>query len=685
VVGSRAGVDTLGRHGGVAVPHRRSLDTRVLGEEQRLGAERRPDLVEGHLHPLTDTGPIPVRQGRQDRVRPEDPARRIGVEQRGPRDLAVGVAGDRGQRGGRLDVRPVGEPVAPWPVRPVPRHRQHDETGVHRRQGRPVEAEVPHHPSAVVLDEHVGGADEVEQHLAAVGHGEIDADVPLVAVHLGEVERAVVGLALEVLRRPRPVQRPGRRTFGPLDLDHIRTEVGEVAAAERSGPVLRDLDHPQPGERAGPACARTAARGATRRNGRRPHRRCGLRAHGGIVLADRRSPATALRSTRRETVRLAGEPQRGSVAVDRIGLPPGPEGELRVLEDPRRGHDRGDRDPQELAPLHDLGHRAVRRPAGDRVEDPWDVREPGRDVPGEILRREVRSFDEGEDRVVRDDPHQVEAAVGGVDQVAGDTLHHLPAPRPRGHQPRVCSEHGVELRHLDVLSTPRRPAFPEPDLGSEEGVRPRVQRRLSARQPQRLTVRRAGDAEVPAHRPDTQVRRRRPGPGAGASPRAHIHDDRPLRDPGGDRRRERVVVVDEEDVGVGEQSRQDRVVDPVDAHRAPTCGEVGEPQPGSRRTERRPGPERGAGSRFEEDHVGAEIGGQLRGEPRREPAATDDDTVADERAVHLGRPGGRPGIPRGPLHGEHATPRRCRPCPQRRVRTILRRRVRSRRGCSTRE
>ena len=305
VVGADAPVHALRRHPRVAVGHRRAHLAGALQGDQRVDAGDHAALVERHLDPLALAGARPVVQRRHDRHGGVVARHRVGVEQRGARQLPVGVAGDRRQRAGGLDVGPVGHPVALGPVGPVARHRHHDQRRVHRPQLLVAEPEVGHHAGAVVLQHDVGRAHQLEERRLAVGRGQVDAHPALVAVHLVEVHRPVPRLALLVLRRADPHQGACRRPSGPLDLDAVAAEVGEEPSGHRAGPVGGDLDDPQPFQRRPFGGDRGARRRRPALSSRRP-----------VVGPERRRRTAACRRGGREPVRLA------RVAHVAVALPP---------------------------------------------------------------------------------------------------------------------------------------------------------------------------------------------------------------------------------------------------------------------------------------------------------------------------------------------------------------------------
>src|SRR5215470_10173821 len=87
---------------------------------------------------------------------------------------------------------------------------------------------------AEILDEDVGGPDQLQQPLDVAGPLEIEGDAALVGVDGEEAWRH----ALPERRAPAP----RIIALGPLDLDHVRAHVGEDLRGDGSGQILRDLD-----------------------------------------------------------------------------------------------------------------------------------------------------------------------------------------------------------------------------------------------------------------------------------------------------------------------------------------------------------------------------------------------------------------------------------------------------------
>ena len=153
--------------------------------------------------------------------------------------VVVGVAG-AGHRPAHRVQREVGAlEVAVRAGLPEVGDRGHDELRLHLAQHVVAEPQPLHDAGPVVLDQHVGGRDEVEQALAALVGAEIEDDAVLVGVeeqeHAGAIEPGHVA--------EERGQGPSGVAAGPLDLDHLGAGVGEDARAERARRVLRQVDY----------------------------------------------------------------------------------------------------------------------------------------------------------------------------------------------------------------------------------------------------------------------------------------------------------------------------------------------------------------------------------------------------------------------------------------------------------
>jgi hypothetical protein len=114
-----------------------------------------------------------------------------------------------------------------------------DDPRVDAPQGVVVDAQAVLHVGAVVLDHHVGVADELEEDLASLRRLQVEGHRPLVAVEVLEI-RALARTAHALVRVD------ARRRF---DLDHVGAEVGELLDAGRAGADAGEVEHAQAGER----------------------------------------------------------------------------------------------------------------------------------------------------------------------------------------------------------------------------------------------------------------------------------------------------------------------------------------------------------------------------------------------------------------------------------------------------
>ena len=151
--------------------------------------------------------------------------------------LGVARAGHRPAQGVQREVDSLEVAIRPRLTEVC--DRGHDELRLYLAQHVVAEAEAFHDTRPVVLDEHVGRRDEVEQPLAALLGAQVEDDAALVGVEEQEHPRAVEAgdVAEEGWQRPRGV------AAGSLHLDHLGAGVGEDARAERACRVLRQVDH----------------------------------------------------------------------------------------------------------------------------------------------------------------------------------------------------------------------------------------------------------------------------------------------------------------------------------------------------------------------------------------------------------------------------------------------------------
>jgi hypothetical protein len=177
----------------------------------------------------------------------ERPAAEVGDLRAGLHGRAAGVAG-QGQHAVEPEVVEVVPRAAHVRARlPVAGDRAQHEARVGLAQPLPPEAQAVEHPRAEGLQQDVVVADQAQQRLATAVRLEIQAHGALAAVE-GHEQRALGGVlgALEGRRSPAEVV----PRAGVLDLRDLRAEIGQQQRAEAAGQQARQIEDPDPVQRA---------------------------------------------------------------------------------------------------------------------------------------------------------------------------------------------------------------------------------------------------------------------------------------------------------------------------------------------------------------------------------------------------------------------------------------------------
>ena len=256
------------RVGVAATPWRPAGHERVLGLVREDGERA---LENRDIDPLA-IGARPRDEPRKHRDGPEHPGDNVADGNADLRGHAIGVAGDRHQAAAGLDDEVVAGLAGIGTADAVTADGDMHEIRVQSLQGILVEPEAGKAARAEVLDEHVPPADELPQHLAAGVRVKIEPEAPLVAID-GQEIRGRTGASCRIAD-PRWSPTPRRIAFGRLDLDDLRTEVGQEHRAVRPGQDGRTIEDAQSVEWSG-------------RNGRGSHGR------DGTAVADGRAPNPA--------------------------------------------------------------------------------------------------------------------------------------------------------------------------------------------------------------------------------------------------------------------------------------------------------------------------------------------------------------------------------------------------------
>ena len=212
-----------------AVGARRRASRGVVHPQPARADRGEGRVEEGHLDPLAGALALAGVERHRDRDHAEEGAVRRGDRDGGEDGVLLGsqpVAGRRvGARGGPEHPLPGPHPGARVVAREAGQRAVDEPRVGGERRLRP-EAEAVHHARPKILDDDVGGLDQAACRRAAGLVLQVERDAALVAV-----PRRVAG---------RIPARPTRR----VDLDDVRTLVGEEHAGQRPGDVVPEVDDP---------------------------------------------------------------------------------------------------------------------------------------------------------------------------------------------------------------------------------------------------------------------------------------------------------------------------------------------------------------------------------------------------------------------------------------------------------
>ena len=193
------------------------------------------------LHVLAAAGRVAAAERGEDRDGRVQAREHVDDRDADLRRRPVGLAGDAHQPGLGLDDEVVAGPAGGLAVAEAG-DRAVDEPRVHRPQLLEPDPERFRAAGAEVLDDDVGGRGQPQERRARQLAVEVERGAPLPAVDREEVGR----LALDERRAP------GARLVAdarPLDLHHLRAEVGEHHRAVRPGEDAGEVEHAEPVQR----------------------------------------------------------------------------------------------------------------------------------------------------------------------------------------------------------------------------------------------------------------------------------------------------------------------------------------------------------------------------------------------------------------------------------------------------
>ena len=211
----------------------------VVVDERHLHVEHRDVDV------LPLAGALALSKRGEDPERARHPRAEVAVEGAGAHWGAVGVAGHAHHAGVGLHGGVEGGAVASGAGESEPGDGAGDHAGVELAERGIVGAEPPGYAGAVVVDDDVGPADEVGEHLLAAAAAEVDDDAALVALQVHDVGRE----RAHHQGGTRAVELARVLAAGRLDLDDVGAEVAEYRRGERPGDDRGEVDDVETCER----------------------------------------------------------------------------------------------------------------------------------------------------------------------------------------------------------------------------------------------------------------------------------------------------------------------------------------------------------------------------------------------------------------------------------------------------
>ena len=413
---------------------------------------------------------------------------RVGIVRARAVKLLGAVAEDAHEAASRFDIAPIGRVTALGAGRAVTRHGAHHQAGIHLSQLVVAEVKVAHDAGGVVFHEDVGFRNEPLEDGLTFGLAQVEANCAFVAVELVEVAAAVVMLGPHIVGDPH--EGSGCGLGGEFYLDHIGAEIGQVAAANRAGPVGRHLDHAKSGER---PRARPAGRGWDRPLSSDASVRP-LKARSGDlggVFAETRRVRTGHARGAHHAVGEAGRLELAPAGFD--PPKPLPVEQLRVAGDVGHIVHGADGDAQLLAGVVDLLLRPRGRPFAEGREDLGEACPPGRRVEQRFVFEEIETLQEQEEVRVGDEVEEVDEAIGAPCVRTARAALDNALMRPNRREPGLVAERSLLVRNLDALPFARFARVPERRQGGYRPVQTTVERHLVTAEGERMALARASD------------------------------------------------------------------------------------------------------------------------------------------------------------------------------------------------
>ena len=182
------------------------------------------------MHPLAFAGTLAVEQSEHDTVGEQQARGGVVDCDSDPHRALPGMAGDRHEASHALGDLVDAGPAGIGPVLPKAGDAAIDDARVDLPHRFVIDAEPVLHVGFVILDDHIGALGELHKDRVALIAFEVQRNSPLVAMQVLEIGTVAAAA--------------GRvdQLAGGLDLDHLRTPIGELAHRRRPGAMRSQVD-----------------------------------------------------------------------------------------------------------------------------------------------------------------------------------------------------------------------------------------------------------------------------------------------------------------------------------------------------------------------------------------------------------------------------------------------------------
>ena len=210
--------------------------------QQRRSQRRRHRLHLRHLHHLPLPSPLPVAQRRDDRHHGVSGVQReVRIVGAHSERRSLGIPTQVADAADRSQHRAEAQEILVRPDQPLHRLVGRHDRRIDLAQLLVALAPIRDHARRVIRQEHVRLLDHAARHRRGAGRGHVEQERQLGGVEVVEVPAQVVRARLPRRERlPHPQRVDPGLTFDP---DHLRAEVGQRPARDRSGAEPGEVGH----------------------------------------------------------------------------------------------------------------------------------------------------------------------------------------------------------------------------------------------------------------------------------------------------------------------------------------------------------------------------------------------------------------------------------------------------------